>query len=414
MRILFLSQFYWPEARTAPTNLATLAEDLQAMGHEVLVITGFPNHPFGRIYEGYRMRFWQWDDVRGVKVLRLPLYPDHSSSAKKRLLNFGSFAISATFLGGLLSLRQAVDVMFVYLPPLTLGLPIRFLRFIHRAPAVYWITDLWPEGLVAAGARINSRLYRLIEFVEGRVYKQAEAFCVTSPGFKQNLMIKGIPEGKLNIIVDWVDGDKFFPSEPDGDLAKEFRLAGKFNIIYGGNLGPAQGLSTVIRAAQKLEEESGVQFVFIGDGIDKENLMKLVEELGIRNVIFIPRQPFELMHRFFALADVLLVHLNRNPIYESQIPSKIVAYLACGRPILCAMDGDAAALISELQAGLVCLPESPVELAEKVREMYLMSDEERELMGHKGRQGFLANYTRAVQVARIEKVLKQAVKSSSA
>ncbi|HEX9564299.1 MAG TPA: glycosyltransferase, partial [Gemmatimonadaceae bacterium] len=151
MRILLLTQFYWPEERSAPMNLAALAEFLQANGHEVTVVTGFPNHPFGRLYPGYRMRWRQWDEVRGVRVLRVPLHPDHSLSVPRRGWSYASFALSAATLGAWLTRRVAPDVLLVYLPPLTNWLPVRLLTWIHGVPVVYWETDLWPDALAATG-----------------------------------------------------------------------------------------------------------------------------------------------------------------------------------------------------------------------------------------------------------------------
>lgn len=407
MNILFLTQFYWPEVRTAPINLAAMANDLQTKGHKVMVITGFPNHPLGRIYEGYKIQPWQWDDVRGVKVLRLPLYPDHSRSLARRMLNYGSFALSAATLGSFLSYNFKPDIMFTYFAPLTVGAPAAILSLLHRIPMVYWITDLWPENLHAGGARIGPGMYRTIRKVEDWGYRQAKTICVDSPGFKHNLIEKGVPSHKIHVVVEWADEDLFFPTKYDENLAQQFGLAGKFNIIYGGTLGPVQGLGTVIDAARLLQDLENMQFVFIGDGNDEENLKRQVSEYALQNVRFIPRQPPEDIHRFFALADVLLVHLKRKPIFELQLPSKIIAYLACGRPILCAMSGSAAKIVHDAGAGVFCRSEDPQAMAEQVRTLYAMSKSEREAMGQRGRQTHLHNYTRTVQVNRIEEILKR-------
>ena len=159
MHILFLTQFFWPETRTAPTNLAALAEDLTKKGHEVLVVTGVPNHPLGRVYDGYKTKLWQWEEARGFKILRLPLFPDHSGSAKRRLLNYGSFTLSATTLGTWFSRHFPADIIFAYYAPLTMGWTAYFLNLFHRVPLVYWITDIWPENFRASGMQISDRVY---------------------------------------------------------------------------------------------------------------------------------------------------------------------------------------------------------------------------------------------------------------
>jgi len=393
-------------------NLAAVAEGLQAKGHVVTVMTGFPNHPFGRIYDGYGMRPWQWDDVRGVRVLRLPLFPDHSLSAARRALNYGSFALSAMTLG-LLNVRSIeADVLYVYLPPLTMAAPAALLGRLLRAPLVYWITDLWPESLNAAGAPIGPRAVRAIRNLEDWAYRRAKTICVNSPGFKHNLIGKGVPAGKIEVVMDWADETLFFPTKPDLSLAQEFGLAGKFNVVYGGNLGAVQCLDTVVLAARLLQDLSDIQFVLIGDGTDEQNLKSRVAEYKLDNVRFVPRQPPEKMHRFFALADVLLVHLKREPIFEMQVPSKITAYLACGRPILCAVPGVAAGIVRDARGGVTCPSEDPPAMAEQIRILHAMPAPEREAMGQAGRQAYLEKYTRSLQVDRIEAILRQAAGGS--
>ena len=408
MRILILTQFYWPEIRTAPLNLAALAEDLQNRGNDVTVITGFPNHPFGHIYEGYRIKLWQWDNVRGVKVLRLPLFPDHSLSLIQRAVNYSSFALSATLMGGLLTRRHKADVIFVYLPPLTIGIPAAFLSRLHHAPIVYWMTDLWPENLIAAGVQLKPFIYNFIRHVENWVYNQGKVICLNSPGFIDNLKGKGVNPKKIDVVPDWADENIFFPTKYDEELARQFGLSGKFNVIYGGNLGKVQGLEVVIEAAQKLQDLEDVQFVFIGDGTESKKLKKRVSECTLRNVVFIPRHPPEQIRRFFALADVLLVHLKRKPVFEMQIPSKIIAYLACGRPILCAVHGVARKIVQDASAGVSCPSEDSLALSTQVRYLYEMPRSELEKMGRNGRQAYLAKYTRKIQVDRVESILKKA------
>ena len=407
MQILLLTQFYSPEVRTAPTNLASLAEDLQAKGHDVTVITGFPNHPFGRIYDGYRLKLWQWDEIRGVRILRLPLFPDHGQSKWRRMLNYGSFALSAMTLGAFFARNIKADVLFVYFAPLTIGWVSALFKRLYRMPVVYWVTDLWPENLQATGVQLGTRAGAAIRRFEKWGYRQAETICVNSPGFVSNLVEKGVSTTKVEVVEEWADESLFFPSEPDEELREQFGFAGKFNIVYGGNLGTVQYLSTVVEAAQLVQDLEDVQFVFIGDGNDKENLKGQVESLGLCNVSFIPYQPIEQIHRFFALSDALLVHLKREPIFTLQVPSKVIAYLACGRPVICGMAGTAETIVTEAQAGLCCPPEDPQSMAEQVRALYAMSQSEREAMGARGRQAYLTRYTRHIQLDRFEQVLKR-------
>ena len=395
-------------------NLAAVAEDLQAQGHTVTVVTGFPNHPFGKIYDGYQMRSHQWEDVRGVKVLRLPLFPDHSASMARRALNYGSFAVSAALLGSIYTRKIDFDVIFVYLPPLTIGVPVAGFRRRHKVPIVYWMTDVWPEALLGTGASIDGRTYRTIRRIEDWVYSQGTTICVNSPGYKQNLIDKGVPAENVAVVVDWADESLFFPAEPDQSLAQAYGLDGKFNVMYGGNFGPVQALDTVIEAARLTQDLQELQYVFIGDGTDQERLKTLVREYGLANVNFIPRQPAAEIHRFFAHAGALLVHLKDEPLYRIQIPSKIMAYMACGKAILCGVPGSAAEIVRDANAGVFCDPQNAESMAAAVRSLYEMPVAEREKLGENGRQTYLRKYTRSVQTARIEQIIKQAVARSRA
>ena len=409
MRVLLLTQVYWPEERSAPNNLATVAEFLQGRGHEVTVITDFPNHPFGKIYPGYRMRWRQWDEVRGVRVLRLPLYPDHSLSALRRAMHYSSFALSAATLGAWLTRRFRPDVLLVYLPPLTQWLPIRVLEWMHKVPVVYWETDLWPDALGATGKGPRPMVRRAIERLDAAVHRRAEKVCLNSPGLARRLEEKGVPPERLEVITDWADESLFFPVDPDPGLAAEHGLAGKFNIVYGGNFGPAQGLDAVLDAAGHLLDLEDLQIVLIGGGEAEAALRRRVEEEKLHNVRFVPRQPMTEIHRFFALADVLLVHLNPDPLFELQIPSKTMAYLACGRPILCAIKGSAAEVVEDAEAGLTAPPGDGEAIARALRRLTEMPRPERERLGENGRRTYLKKYTREVQARRFEDLLTAVV-----
>jgi len=401
MRLLTLSQWYIPEP---DIKIHLLGRGLVARGHQVASITGFPNYPQGCIYPGYHQRLWQWENMDGVRVLRLPLYPDHSRSSLRRVLNYLSFAASASLLGPLLS--GPADVMWVYHPPLTVGIPAWWIGLLRCVPFVYEVQDMWPETLAVTGMMPPAWAVPWISRLAQFIYRHAAAITVISPGFKRNLINKGVPAEKIHVIPNWADEEIYRPVPRDETLAAEHGLAERFNVIYGGNLGAAQALDNVLEAAALLRDLPGVQFVLIGDGVDEVRLREIAQERGLDNVRFIARQPAERMPYFFALADALLVHLKRDPLFEITIPSKTIAYLACGRPILSCVAGDAAEVVQSAGAGLVCPPEDPAALAQAVRDLYAMSADQREAMGHSGRHAFLANYTRAVLVDRYEALLR--------
>lgn len=403
MRVSVLSQFYPPEP-TPGTISHAIACGLAKRGHQVRVITGFPNYPTGRIYPGYRQHWRQWDQVEGIEVVRLPLFPDHSRSGLRRAASYLSFAASASLIGPALS--GPIDVMYVYHPPLPIGFAAWWTGLLRHAPFIYDIRDMWPETLIASGMLRPGVVASTLGHFARFVYSQAAAIVVPAPGLKRNLIGKSVPPDKIHVIPNWADEDMYYPVSSDSVLAMEHGLAGRFNVVYGGNVGLAQGLEVVVEAAERLRDLPAVQFVIIGDGVAEKGLRELVAQRRVENVRFLGRQPEDKMRYFFALADVLLVHLKRDPLFEITIPSKTLTYMACGRPILMAVRGDAADVVRDAGAGVVCEPEDPEALAHAVRQLYGMPPAGRQALGQAARKAFETRYTRRTLVARYEELLR--------
>lgn len=400
MRILLLSFFYQPEPNDVKAHL--LGKELVERGHDVTAITTFPNYPHGQIYPGYNQKWRQWENKDGVKLLRVPLYPDHSRSSFKRALSYGSFMASAAILGPLLTRRP--DVMWVFHPPLTTAFAGWWISLLKQAPFVLEIQDLWPESLSSTGMFSDSRGLRMVGRAAKFIYRRSAALAVNSPGFKRNLIGKGVPEDKIHIFPHWADETIYHPVDPDPAWGERYGLQGKFNVIFAGNMGPAQALHTVIDAAAQTQDSPDLQYVLIGDGLDLPSLQERARDLP--NVRFIERQPAEHMPQFYAWADALLVTLKDDPLFTITIPSKTVSYLACGRPIVCAVAGDGAAVIRQANAGLTCPPEDASALAKAVKSLYTTPRPDREIMGSAGRQHFLTHYTRRVMVDRYEALFR--------
>ncbi len=400
MKVLVLSQFYAPEPLPKPHHLA---EGLWERGHEVTVVTGFPNYPYGTLYSGYRMQPWAIETVRGVRVIRLPLYPDHSRSSVRRACNYLSFAVAASTLG--LLLCGKADAMFVFDPPSTIGVAACLISRVRRVPFVYGITDLWPESVVAAGMLKSAPAIALVERLERSVCSCASAVAVASPAMIDHLARKGVAREKLHVLTDWADERVYRPVPRDAALAARLGMAGKFNVVFGGQVGVVQRLDTVIEAAAILRAREDIQFIIVGDGVEKARLER--ESVGRRlaNVRFMDRVPSDEMPRIYALADVALVHLSAHPIFRLSVPTKTYAYMGCGTPMLMAVDGVAADLIRESGAGLTCPPEDPGAMAEAVLRFSRMSREARETAGRRGRDLFVRQYARSVVLAQYEALL---------
>jgi len=404
MRILLLTQWYPPEPQKVVSDLA---ESLQDCGHDVTVLTGYPNYPSGKLYPGYQLRLWQRETLNGVPVIRVPLFPDHSRSGVKRACNYVSFALSSALLG--LGLIPRVDLVYVIHPPLTVGFPAWILSRFLRVPFIYEIQDMWPETLRATGMVRSEKVLGIVGRFAKWIYRRAAAIRVISPGFRENLLDKGVPAEKVQVISNWVDTDFYRPVPADPALANRLGFSGRFNVLYAGSIGPAQGLSTVLSAASLLRDVPQVQFVLAGDGIDRQRLQNEAQQQGLTNVRFLGRLPPEEMPGIYALADVLLIHLRADPLFRITIPHKTFTYMASGKPVLAAVEGDVAAVVQSAEAGFTCPPDDAAAMAAGVRRLLALSEAERRRLGDQGRQAACQLYGREPLVRQIACLLEREV-----
>ena len=377
MNILFLTQWYLPE----PLNYQSdLAETLRDQGHEVTVLTGFPNWPTGKLAYGYRIRPWQRETINGIPVIRVPLYPDHSTSAFHRALNFLSLASFATASRTVAGSRLRSDSRRNF-PPVTLGFPALVLG--SAAASADYLRD---SGYVAGNAAGDWHGEERNGFghcgLAGKMgVSPRTTIRVISPGFRDNLMSKNVSAEKIHVISNWVDTRRVFaPREPSTELAEEYGLKDRFNVMFAGTLGLAQGLDTVLEAASQLGDLPDVQFVFVGDGADLPHLRQIADEHRLANVRFIGRVPADVVAKLYPLADVLLVHLRRDPLFRITIPHKVFTYMASGRPVLAAVEGDTAGVVLAAKAGLTCTPGDARSIADAVRQLAALSPTERQAM----------------------------------
>jgi colanic acid biosynthesis glycosyl transferase WcaI len=381
MRILFVVHYFHPE----PNFFYGLpfAIELQRRGHHVQVITGLPNYPGGKIYDGYKIKLLQKEIIEGIPVYRLPLYPSHDKSSVKRIVGYTSLSVSQAAIAPWVI--EPADVAYVVQGPATIGFPATMIKWLRGIPFVYSIQDLWPDSLLSTGMFDSPLGLKLLHAWCSFVYKRAAKIIVISPGVKRILQERGVPEEKIEVIYNWCDDALISRSEPDENVARKIGLAGKFNIIFAGNMGKAQALDSVIEAAALVAQKyADVQFVFIGSGLEVENLKALADKKHLHNVLFLPHIPVTEIGDVLRLAEVLLVHLRRDPLFAITIPSKTQAYLAIGKPVLMAVEGDASDLVKKAQAGLSCLPESPEAIADVVGQFYQMNPEQRKQLGING------------------------------
>lgn len=378
MKILLLTQWFDPE----PTFKGLLfAQALRDKGHEVEVLTGFPNYPGGKVYSGYSLKLYQKEIMDGIVVHRAPLYPSHDGSAIKRIGNYISFA-AASFIVGLVR-TQNIDVIYSYHPPLTTSLSALLLGAFKRVPTVVDIQDLWPDTLSATGMINNQKVLKIVGKVCDLVYKKAAKVVVLSPGFKQRIVDRGVPKEKVEVIYNWCNEpaiQNFNPSKvtlPDN---------GNLNLLFAGNLGFAQGLPSIIEASETLQSNNvKVNVVLLGDGVAKHDAMAQAENKGLENVFFLPRVSMQEVGGLLSTADMLLVHLNDNELFRITVPSRTQANLATGKPIVMGVAGDAADLVLKSGAGVVCEPNSPESLSSAITKLANKNSMERESMGDAGK-----------------------------
>jgi glycosyltransferase involved in cell wall biosynthesis len=382
MRILYLTQWFEPE--THVIKGLKFARALQAAGHEVTVVTGFPNYPSGRLYPGYRVRLIQRERIEGVNVVRLPLYPSHDMSSFRRSLNYFSFFFSA--LAYLLLRRETFDRAYVYHPPITVGLAAAVAGMIRRLPFILDIQDLWPDTLSATGMEGGRRLARPVGWLCAFVYWRADTIVAQSEGIRAALAARGVPAGKLVTIPNWAEAEPRIADET-APLVPQ-----RFVVVYGGNLGKAQGLGTVLEAAARLKAlRQDILIRLYGDGVEASSLRARARELELSNLEIHPQIGKDEINEVFARADALLVHLNDHPLFTITVPSKIQAYLATGRPIAAGVAGEAARLLLESEAALVAPPSDPAALADAIVTLADTPADARRRMGLRGRSYYLRN-----------------------
>lgn len=397
-----LTQWFDPEPSFKGLQFARA---FKARGHEVEVLTGFPNYPGGKLYPGYKVKPWQREEMDGIRVNRVALYPSHDKNAIHRVANYASFALSAATVGPMLVKKP--DVIYVYHPPPTIGVAAVTLKTLFRAPIVYDIQDMWPDTLAATGMVNSKTLLDAVGVYCKILYKMCDHIVVVSPGFKRLLVERGVPESKITVIYNWTHETEQ-PAKPDPELAKKLGMAGKFNVLFAGTMGLAQALDAVLDAAKLVaQKRSDVQFVFVGGGVEKARLEERAALEGISNVKFLPLQPPSAMGAIFSVADVLLVHLKNDPLFQVTIPSKTQAYLLAGKPILMAVIGDAAKIIEDSAAGLACMPSNPIALADTVLKMSGMSRKQLEEMGSVGRRYYMKNMSLAVGALGFENICRK-------
>ena len=363
MHILFLTHYFPPEVNAPASRTHENAKRWVKEGHQVTVITCAPNHPNGIVYPGYKNRLWQWDELDGIKVLRVKTYLSANKGFAKRILNYLSFLLAATVFCGL---TDRADIVVSTSPQFFCGLAGYPVSRLKRAPWVLEIRDLWPESIIAVGAVKDRRLINLLEGLETWMYRKAAHVVALTNAFKRHIAGRGVNPENITVITNGADLNQFHVLPKENGFRKEQKLSGKFVASYVGTHGMAHGLETIFAAAKSLKQRSDIVFLLVGDGAERERLLKEKESSGLENVIMLPQQKKEKMPEILAASDACMVLLKKTDLFKTVIPSKIFEAMAMERPIILGVEGESKDIIEEGECGLCIEPESPQALADAV------------------------------------------------
>lgn len=394
---------------------AELAHHWARAGHEVSILTGFPNHPTGIVPPEWRPRLrrlacHEWISVKtpdsawaqdalpaaaGFDVYRTWLWPLPNRKAHERMRNYVSFCVSAAMRG--LSLPRP-DVIIATSPQLLVGLAGWWLAFVRQIPFVFEVRDLWPESLIAVGVgHEDSLLHRSLAKLAGFLYERADLVVVVTPAFRKYLIARWrVPAEKIAVVENGVEADVFRPQpEPaDSALRRELAAEGKFLVCYVGTIGMAHGLETLLdAAAQLLKQRPDVLFLLVGEGAEKARIQSLAESRRLTNVRFLDQQPRERIPAFISASDVCLVLLKKTDVFKTVIPTKMLEFMSCARPVIVGVEGQARQIVEEANSGIAIEPENACALAKAISRL---SDDPalRLALGENGRRHIAKYFSR--------------------
>lgn len=360
MKIVIITEIFWPEYNDFKNK--ALATKLASEGEEVIVLAPYPNYPTGKIFPSYKMQLYSIESISGFKIIRLPIYPDHSKSGIKRVLRYVSFAMSIFFIGSFKIPR--VDVIFVDSPPMTIGVVGVILKFLKKSKLVLDVGDLWPEAINQSGMSKNKVIGVAAGLLANFSYKFADKITTLTGGFSDRISNRSRRKD-ISIIPPWADPQTFYPTEKSLSFIDAHNLSNKFIIMHAGNIGPFQNLDYILDVAKVIKNEN-VAFVFVGAGSSYNQLNEYKKLHTLDNVIFPGSYSSDKMSAILACADLLLVSLTDSDYLNINIPSKLPAYLAMGIPILAVCNGEVASFVNKYKLGVVSHGESNEILAQKI------------------------------------------------
>jgi glycosyltransferase involved in cell wall biosynthesis len=410
MKILIITQYFWPER----FNLNELVKEIALQGNHITVLTGKPNYPEGKIYPGYKEQGIEEEIFNpNVKIIRVPLRPRKNGGGKNLFLNYLSFVYNGCKYFTKYVKNKNFDIIFaIGYSPITSIIPAIVIKKILNKHLVIWIQDLWPESLKATGYITNKTILQLVNIMVKLIYFFSDTILVQSYAFKNHL--QKITDTKKLI---------YYPNSYSIPVTVETKLdirpdlirlfEEKFCLVFAGNLGKAQALDTIVESAKKLYYLNDLKIIFLGDGIMKSHLKNRISKENIHNIILAGSYPSDMIQEFYKRAQGLIVTLVNDPILSLTIPSKIQSYLAASKPIIGSLSGEGADIIIKANAGIVCSPENPDELAKNITKFYELSEKTRQKMGEAGYSYYKENFEMKKQTQNLINIFKNRLQKNA-
>lgn len=377
-------------------RVSELSRHWAAAGHDLTVLTGFPNHPDGVLRPEYRKHFRKLifrERVDNIDVVRSWLLPFPNRKAHERMLNYSSFCLSSGITGSFL---RRPDVVIATSPQLLVGLSGWWAAKVKHVPFVLEVRDLWPESLAAVGVgTANSALYRVLHKVAGFLYRQSDHIVVVTPAFRDHLTQRwGVPPEKISVVQNGVETKLFCPGPHGEPIRREMSLQNKFVVSYIGTMGMAHGLGTVLEAAERMQTAAPeVVFLLVGEGADRERIEQIAAAKKLTNICFVPQQPREKIPGYIAASDACLVLLKKSEVFDTVIPTKMLEFMSCAKPVVLGVEGQAKKILEGCRAGLCTEPESASSLCEAI-ETLRANSYLRNSLGMNGREYIVQNLSR--------------------
>jgi glycosyltransferase involved in cell wall biosynthesis len=402
MRVLIWTQYFWPEN----FSINEVAGELVAQGVEVVVLTGKPNYPSGKIQAGYTILGFGREMYGDVRVLRVPLVPRKNGSAFHLALNYLSFVTSGFLFAPYVLRSEKFDAILVYAPsPLIQALPAIFLSSIKRTPIALWVQDLWPDALKATGYVTTPILLRLVGSVVNLIYKTVDLILIQSEAFRIPIENRSGKPDRIKYHPNAAIVHNTKPSNLNSIAGTLRELENHFSVVFAGNIGKAQACHVIIEAARRVAD-TRIKFFLIGDGSMAVTLANEVSRSGLSNVVFIDRIAPDLMPEVFSRASALLVTLAQDAQLSRTVPSKLMAYLAAAKPVVACTDGETAKIVLAAGAGLICRAEDSAQLAEVILKLQALPVDEQKDLGCNGRKYFEENFSLERKTRELVKMLK--------